>query len=348
MIDDFIKENEPIRETSAVVTKIEMDAVEKRIEDAWSEQAKRVEEELDVILDDFSNMIDEMKTQLQERVEAKRKTLRKRKEDFLTCLEEYTQKMALPKCETINDASALRAFIKIVGDSKSESARKGREILLGEKESIERLLEKANGIDSHLHEGVQRAREKMKDMRELLLPSNHHEKQDSLATRFHKCYETQIESTPFTFASPSRWNNVKFSNDMKTVKCIREDDYLMSDFDLTACSSVIKWRVKLEGVQRSGWMAVGVAHKSWISEPYQSHNTWVIRNDDKFCYDGDKKLEHGLNMKDAIVEISFEPKTGAVTFSCNGKQFAYSIPEQNRKELAPVFRIDSNSSITLL
>jgi polyphosphate kinase len=95
-----------------------------------------VEAEIDLLLDDIRNMIDEIKTRLQQREEAKIITLRKQKEDSQTCLEEYTQKMTLHKYEIIDNVSAVREFIKNVCDSKSGSTKRQEKFILRRKQVL--------------------------------------------------------------------------------------------------------------------------------------------------------------------------------------------------------------------
>jgi hypothetical protein len=122
----------------------------------------------------------------------------------------------------------------------------------------------------------------------------------------------------------------------------------MSDLDLTKCTAPFTWRVKLEGEQPNGSVCVGVAHKSWVSQGFANHKTWVIRNEGDFYYDGDKLPAHGLKMRDGTIEITYDPSNGKISFACKQKQFEYVIPAANRKELFPAFLVGYESSMTIL
>jgi hypothetical protein len=52
MIDNFVKEKDFLSEASATMTKEELDQEETRIDGAWTQQTKKVKEELDEILDE--------------------------------------------------------------------------------------------------------------------------------------------------------------------------------------------------------------------------------------------------------------------------------------------------------
>jgi hypothetical protein len=101
MVDDFVREKDCANGPSTITTKEELDIEEKRIDEAWTQQTKKVEEELDEILDEFSNMIDELKMRFKEALDARRVALRRRKEDLVACIQEHTERTSLPDLESI-------------------------------------------------------------------------------------------------------------------------------------------------------------------------------------------------------------------------------------------------------
>jgi hypothetical protein len=265
-------------------------------------------------------------------------------------MEEHAKKSSFPKPESITDSTTLQAYINILEDGKNGFLSKEKEILLEEKVNITRS-DTTDRMDVDINESAQRARAKMKEIRDILSPRSDQESRISLRTRMERCREelkTLAAPPNITFSSDTRNKACTFSNDMKTAKTNNYSDLLMSDFDLTKCTAPVTWRVKLEGEQANGQMCVGVAHKSWVSQGFAPHKTWVIRIDGNFFYDGDKMLAHGLNMKDAAIEITYDPRNGKISFACNQKQFDYVIPEANRKELFPAFFVGARSSMTIV
>jgi hypothetical protein len=249
-----------------------------------------------------------------------------------------------PNHDSITDATTLKSYINIFEERKNGITSLKRNILLQEKASIQRL-ETTDTIDAEFRSKVQEAREKMKDIQKLLSPNIGKENQESLSARIMKCKERP----PLTFCNLSTYSITSLSEDMKTATNDNDSIYdtLMGSLELTSCSVPIKWSVKLAGSQKIGDMCVGVAHKSFIPNGHHSYKSWVIFNNGLFYFDDDETPSHGHDMKDAVIEIMYEPKPGRLSFTCKHKQFQYIIPESCRKELVPAFGIGPKSSMTI-
>jgi hypothetical protein len=120
MNDDFVREKDCLRGVSTLTATEELDQEEIRIDEVWTQQTNKVQEELDEILDEFSNMIDELRMRFKEALDVKRVTLRRRKEELVACIQEHTERTSLPNLESTKNSMSLQSCIKILEDWRNK------------------------------------------------------------------------------------------------------------------------------------------------------------------------------------------------------------------------------------
>jgi hypothetical protein len=91
MIDDHISEIDPTSQVAenTLLDEEDVDAIERSVKEEWTKQARQIEDELDVLVDEFSAMIDGIKNELQQKLQARSEALRRRKIEFVTCRDEF-------------------------------------------------------------------------------------------------------------------------------------------------------------------------------------------------------------------------------------------------------------------
>eukprot|EP01016_Furgasonia_blochmanni_P031829 TRINITY_DN3284_c0_g1_i2.p1 TRINITY_DN3284_c0_g1~~TRINITY_DN3284_c0_g1_i2.p1 ORF type:complete len:316 (+),score=27.60 TRINITY_DN3284_c0_g1_i2:129-1076(+) len=246
----------------------ELKQADSEIIKSWDQQTRKVEAELDNLVEEFSTMIDEMKKGLQKCLQQRKQTLAKRIEQYFDCRNDYVSKARIPPPQDIRNTDNLKTYIAAIQNSKNTTLVVHREELLHELSQIKGLT-KTDPIDDKLQQAKEGALRKFAEIHSLfewpeprpaLSIADKIERRIELAS---SPAQNNKEVLDLQLKFSSTIGSLEMTSDHKTVKGLQEDQFFCCDVDLSTFQQPVRWKVRMEGKLA---FAVGIAMTKFTQE----------------------------------------------------------------------------------
>ena len=334
MIGDYVDEVLLGQDLADNYVQIKNDAAKR-----YENQVKACANSLDELVDEFSEIIESLKLKLSEEVNIKCEALSRAIDDFVQRRDKFLSENEL-SLFLKEGTGNLRLFVH---NGLKESTSSQRIVLMDSFKEIHETLNESWNIG--LQSSVDKGRSMLAEISEAI--SNSFIKLSGKLSTMH--YDIR-------FSLFNKHKEITISEDGKLAHVkggIRSYKYVLADLELMKVPVCLEWTIKIEsteycevgvGICRSSIAKQGDGFSQWLT----SGQMTIVHNIGYCFFDSNgATIQHGLNIENEPLKISFDPKEGLLTFNSRDKVFKTKV--KNEQDLVPFFIFHHGSaSIRLL
>jgi len=347
MIDDFVDQNDVTKNLSLGLNNL--DTVERTTSDAWTQQTRNIETEIDRIVDEFCDMMEALKIKAREDLEARLQSLKQRKEELNQACQTFNESVQMPDKGTVRDQKTLQSYILALDGAVNPTKQAEKEAILQEAKELGGLRDNVQ-LDKGLKEFSHQVTQTLTTIRTLY--DNHHppivRHENKIGDKIKKAAEEASNvGSKFVFADSLNPQGHTLSADKRKATCGNSNWWVGIDVDLAVVKAPVTWKVKT--TINGGYLWVGVAKRTAVLKRENSKGKcWAVNSNGYFYYENDGSYsKHGLNMGNgSVVEVVYNQLSNHLQFNCDGKSYASVV--MSKPDLVPAIYLTPGDSVELV